>query len=192
MPTLVCFGDRIPAIKNENQSFVSAAIREQMTSWVVIDSTVYGRSSREGMTRFQDDVLMYNPDLVTIMFGMHDASTTNFVPIQEYKANLRYMVNKLSPKKTILVSPVPLIYEKQMGMNALIRTYVKEMENVAHDTGTRYVNLWQHAFSESVEQNELHHILEKKLIHQLLEKEEIKETKKNLLQKFNLGISRVL
>lgn len=190
MPTLVCFGDRLPSVKNEEQSIVTVSIREEMTSWVVIDSTAYGRSSREGMTRFQDDVLMYNPDLVTIMFGIHDASTTNPVSIQEYKTNLRYMVNKLSPKKTVLISPGPLINEKQTGMNALIKTYVKEMENVAIETGSRYIDLWQLA-SEGVERNELHDVLTKKLLDKLHEKEEIKETKKTLFQKFNLGISRV-
>lgn len=190
MPTLVCFGDRLPSVKNEEQSIVTVSIREEMTSWVVIDSTAYGRSSREGMTRFQDDVLMYNPDLVTIMFGIHDASTTNPVSIQEYKTNLRYMINKLSPKKTVLISPGPLINEKQTGMNALIKTYVKEMENVAIETGSRYIDLWQLA-SEGVERNELHDVLTKKLLDKLHEKEEIKETKKTLFQKFNLGISRV-
>lgn len=185
MPTFVYFGDRFQS--SNNDSSAASLIREEMTSWVVIDSSAYGRSSREGMARFQDDVLLYNPDLVAIMFGIHDARTPNSVPIEEFSANLRYMVKRLLPSETILISPILHESEKQPGMNALIQNYCKEMKRVASETGSMYLDLC----SLNGECSNIQDVLAKKLLHELVKKETHAENRKSLFQKFNLRSYRV-
>lgn len=183
MPTFVYFGDRFFSGKHETESSIMASIRESMTSWTVIDSSSYGRSSRDGMTRFQDDVLMYEPDLVAIMFGIHDAMSPNEVPIPEYRTNLLYMVNKVLPKKTILISPLIVEEEK----HSLVKIYDEEMQRVAEETGSTYLDL----LPLSKDTQHVQEVLIQKLHIQLFQKEGQEKQKRNFFDKFNLGLNRV-
>lgn len=183
MPTFVYFGDRFFSGKHETESSIMASIRESMTSWTVIDSSSYGRSSRDGMTRFQDDVLMYEPDLVAIMFGIHDAMSPNEVPIPEYRTNLLYMVNKVLPKKTILISPLIVEEEK----HSLVKIYDEEMQRVAEETGSTYLDL----LPLSKDTQHVQEALIQKLHIQLFQKEGQEKQKRNFFDKFNLGLNRV-
>lgn len=189
VPTLVCFGDRLFEV--ERKQSISSFIREEVTSWVVIDSCSYGISSREGMARFQEDVLFHSPDLVAIMFGIHDANQPNPVTIQEYNTNLRYMVNKLTPSKTVLISPVPIENRKQAALNnEIIEKYAKETEKIAEETKSAYINLWNLVPSNSKQQL-LYDTLVNQLINKLLTSEDKYKDKRNIFNKFNESISRV-
>ncbi len=152
MPTLVFFGDRITyKIDNEQQeTTIPSLIREEMTSWVVIDSTVHGASSRKGMATLQEDVLLHNPDLCMILFGIHDARTFNPVSLKEYETNLRYMVKKITPSRTILITPTPIRQvDASEADHLLIESYANTTEKVANDTGSKLINLWGSGATQS-------------------------------------------
>ena len=140
MPTLVCFGDSITAKEKEmdGKLRLTSRIRERMSDWTVINAGVAKATSRDGLARFQEDVLHHNPDLVTILFGRNDAYDFQHVALKEYKRNLTYMIQKMTPQKTILISPLPMngVSDEQ------IKRYADETKAIASETGCRFINLW--------------------------------------------------
>lgn len=135
MRTFVYFGERFLQI--EEQRSVTSYIRDKAKTWNVIDSTVYGHTSREGIARFQTDVFTYQPDFVAITFGISDAVKLNPVSIYEYRTNLKYMINKLSSNKVILIPPFLFNHENEKE----IKKYVEAMKKIATETGSDFLEL---------------------------------------------------
>lgn len=151
MPTLVCFGDSLISKEKENNGKrrLTSIIREEMSSWIVINSGVHGGTSRDGLARFQEDVLYHDPDVVSILFGTNDASLLKPVTINEFKTNLLYMVRRMSPERTILISPIPFYNEKrEIGVNDSIEKYAIETKKIAEETGCLFIDLWKIAKNE--------------------------------------------
>ncbi len=57
----------------------------------VINAGVSGNSTQDALKRLQKDVLDHKPDLVTVMLGLNDMVR---VPIADYQANLKTMIEK--------------------------------------------------------------------------------------------------
>ena len=109
------------------------------------------------MARFDNDVILQNPDLVIIQFGINDSmvdvwmdppATASRVPLSTYRANLSYMVQciKNIGANVILMTPNPMRWTEELlgyyaaapydpsdpnGLNATIDAYAQAVREVA-------------------------------------------------------------
>lgn len=100
--TIVTFGDSLTKLGNSPTSvhYSDFLASDDYLGVPIINMGVGGDSTRHGMARFEADVLSKDPDLAIICFGMNDqagliASGTPNVPLETYRQNLVYFVEKL-------------------------------------------------------------------------------------------------
>lgn len=144
VPTLVCFGDNFTAKEKESNGKLrlTSRIREKMSHWVVINAGIPNGTSRDGLQRFQEDVLFHDPDIVTIFFGTNDASNEQKVAITEFNTNLNYMIQKIRPQNTILISPFPVQDKQSFTFQVeTVEQYAEETEKIAKETGCHFIDL---------------------------------------------------
>ncbi|MCK6256711.1 SGNH/GDSL hydrolase family protein [Fictibacillus sp. KIGAM418] len=145
MKTLVCFGDSITSEEKSDDGSLrlSSRVRLSLQKWNVINAGVPAETTRVALTRFQEDVLRHDPDLVTILFGANDASRHRLIEVEEYKKNLEYMIEKLGPSKVILVSPSPVNERFQHARsNEELKNYAFAVRKLAKKYNTHFVDLW--------------------------------------------------
>ena len=82
---------------------------------LVVNRGVGGHSSRNGLARFERDVIESKPDHVILYFGINDAGNSRkLVPLEEFRRNMQSMVARCRAagvKTTVLVTPNPIIAE---------------------------------------------------------------------------------
>lgn len=141
MPTLVCYGDSLTAKEKDanGDRRLTSRIRDNMPNWVVINAGIPNGTSRDGIERFQEDVLFHKPDIVTILFGTKDAMSPQQITINEFRTNLTYMIRKLTPERTILISPLPLEHIPK----EILAHYAEETRRLADETGCYFIDLWR-------------------------------------------------
>lgn len=113
--TLVALGDSItyglglddPNRDTYHQIFAAALREAYGHAWLrVINSGVNGDSSAQGLARLERDVLAYQPDLVTILFGGNDYQQ-RYLPADLQK-NLRSLIKRIrasTKAEIILLTP---------------------------------------------------------------------------------------
>jgi isoamyl acetate esterase len=164
MPTLVCFGDSIIAKEQEDSGALrlTPRLRQFLPIWNIINSGVPGDTTKTALARLQSDVLIYEPDLVTILLGTGDASEKRRVPILEYESNLISMAHQISPQKTVLINSPPIDVERLQARNRRrgsplsnfvtledLEEYTQVSKQVAEKTGSYFINLWSLMRQES-------------------------------------------
>lgn len=94
--TLVCFGDSLTSAGN---GYVSI-LQERLTENTVINAGRGGDKTPSALTRFNTDVLIHNPDAISLFFGANDAAIGRgrwvdepMVSPETYKHNLMWMVH---------------------------------------------------------------------------------------------------
>ncbi len=114
--------------------------RYPQIAWTMINSGVGGHTSREGLARFQKDVLDHRPNVVLVEFGGNDATPepARHVSLQEFEANLNTItkgIQNIPAKPVMLVFP-PIIndwhiwnkdphFQKWNGPDACVEEYRK-------------------------------------------------------------------
>jgi len=82
---------------------------------LVVNRGVGGHSTRDGLARFERDVLEARPDHLILYFGINDAGNSRkLVPLDEFRANLQSMIDRARAGGTqsiVLVTPNPIIAE---------------------------------------------------------------------------------
>ena len=95
-----------------------------------------GHSSRNGLARFERDVIESKPDHVILYFGINDAGNSRkLVPLEEFRRNMQSMVDRCRAagvKATVLVTPNPIIAELWSQRRARRRAAV---DLVRHEQG---------------------------------------------------------
>lgn len=147
MPTLVCFGDSLTAMEESKDGYerLTPRLRKQLGDWTIVNSGVAGETSRAALARLQEDVLRHSPDLVTILFGSNDASEHRRINLPEYERNLEIMIDRITPEKTILISPPPIIdaYQDKRS-NDEIEQYAQVTRRIAAKRGCYFIDLWNY------------------------------------------------
>ncbi len=118
--TIVTFGDSLTKLGNSSSTlhYSDYLATDEYLGVPIINMGVGGDSTKHGMARFEADVLSKNPDLVIICFGMNDqacllSSGTPNVPIDTYRYNLTYFVEKLQAigSDVVFFTPNPVLSE---------------------------------------------------------------------------------
>ena len=145
MKKLICFGDSITAreISDDGSERLTPRLRDGLRGWEVINEGISGNNSRDALLRVEKDVVSQLPDLVTVLFGANDAATHKMIKQEEYKFNLLSIVQKITPQKTILITPSPVDEQRPRNRtNAIIKEYSEVVKQVATETGSQYIDLY--------------------------------------------------
>jgi lysophospholipase L1-like esterase len=163
--TIAAFGDSTTAPRGSLVVY-STILQEELRNVRVINAGVGSNTTEMARTRFENDVLAHEPDVVTIQFGINDAAvdvwkkppaTKPRVPAERYEANLRHFVETLRARgaRVILMTPNPVRWTPKLkemygkppyqpdapdGFNALLDGYADIVRKVARETGALLVD----------------------------------------------------
>lgn len=149
--TFVGFGDSLTYGYGvtEGVSFMdklTAALPEAFPdiNWKIINSGINGHTTREGLSRIKPDVLDYNPDIITILFGSNDSALNEYQhrAIFEFEENLKAITEtilKNTSAQIIFITPPPLIEDELFPFttNKAIKEYSEVIKKTACNFGCR-------------------------------------------------------
>ena len=143
--TIVAFGDSITvgyAVRRGFPSFWKQMLAEKYPEAVVemINSGISGDTSPDGLARLDWAALSYEPDLVTINFGINDCVLG--LGLEEFEMNFVEMVRRIraSPNSEILLlSSQPL---ETPPYDRLVLDYYQAVERVAREMDVGFVDVY--------------------------------------------------
>lgn len=149
MPKIVCFGDSITARKEGfDKPMLTSKLSSVLENFEVINAGVSGDNTCDALLRIENDVIKYNPDLVTVLFGANDAAFHKQIDLKTYKENLYKIVHVLKPERTILISPAPVDERVQFARtNEVLSTYAAAVKEVADETNSYFIDFFSEMMS---------------------------------------------
>lgn len=148
MFTIVCLGDSItcnwdsPTYVDYWQALLNQKYSPKKIQ--VISAGVNGETAQDGYHRLNHDVLAYQPDLVTIMFG-HNEVYLNVDP----KIYLRYLANLIQSLHHAGVRTVWLLSPNRIGdasKESAYAPYLEKLPFISHENQVEFIDLWSQAF----------------------------------------------
>jgi acyl-CoA thioesterase-1 len=142
--TIVCFGDSITAgygVRKGFPYFWKELLQKKYPDAIIelINSGVSGDTTLDGIARLDWTVLFYQPDLVTINFGINDAAMG--LGISEFKANLKEIILRIfegAGSDVLLLSSQPL---ETPNYDGLVLKYYKAIACVADEMNIVFVDV---------------------------------------------------
>jgi lysophospholipase L1-like esterase len=143
--TIVAFGDSITAgyaVRRGFPSFWKEMLQQKYPEARIemINSGVSGDTSMDGLARLDWSVLSYEPDLVTINFGINDCVMG--LGLEEFEANLVEMVRRIRSgpaSEILLLSSQPL---ETPPYDRLVLDYYQAIERVAMEMDVGFVDVY--------------------------------------------------
>jgi acyl-CoA thioesterase I len=143
--TIVAFGDSITAgysVRRGFPSFWKQMLAEKYPDAVVemINSGISGDTSMDGLARLDWAALSYEPDLVTINFGINDCVLG--LGQEEFDATLVEMVRRIRAgpnSEILLLSSQPL---ETPPYDRLVLDYYQSLERVAKEMDVGFVDVY--------------------------------------------------
>jgi lysophospholipase L1-like esterase len=143
--TIVAFGDSITAgfaVRRGFPSFWKALLAEKYPDARVemINSGISGDTSMDGLARLDFAALSYEPDLVTINFGINDCVLD--LGLEEFEMNFVEMVRRIRAgpnSEILLLSSQPL---ETPPYDKLVLDYYQAVERVAKEMDVGFVDVY--------------------------------------------------
>ena len=143
--TIVCFGDSITAgyaVRRGFPSFLLESLRQRFPDSKIemINSGISGDTSQDGLGRLDWAVLSYEPDLVTINFGINDCVLG--LSREEFEMNLVEMVRRIRAgpdSEILLLSSQPL---ESPPYDQRVLDYYQTVERVAKEMNVGFVDVY--------------------------------------------------
>ena len=143
--TIVCFGDSITAgyaVRRGFPSFWLESLRQRFPDSKIemINSGISGDTSQDGLGRLDWAVLSYEPDLVTINFGINDCVLG--LSLEEFEMNLVVMVRRIRAgpdSEILLLSSQPL---ESPPYDQRVLDYYQTVERVAKEMNVGFVDVY--------------------------------------------------
>ena len=131
MNRIVLLGDSLTAgvFDGYPSAILTRKLGEKFPQCDFINRGVPGDNTRNALSRLQADVFEVKPQVVIIFFGTNDAAA-NDISSEDYKANLREMIDQIGSQKVILVTP---------GLASLARSERNDQKMAAYALATREV-----------------------------------------------------
>jgi acyl-CoA thioesterase I len=144
--TVVAFGDSITAgyaVRRGFPTFWKEMLVQKYSEVRIemINSGVSGDTTMDGLARLDWAVLSYEPDLVTINFGINDCVFG--LGLLEFKANLVEMIRRIrsgSASEILLLSSQPL---ETPPYDRLVLDYYQAIERVAKEMDVGFVDVYE-------------------------------------------------
>lgn len=143
--TIVAFGDSITsgyAVRRGFPSFWKEMLMQKYSGARIemINSGISGDTTMDGLARLDWAVLSYEPDLVTINFGINDC--VYGFGLEEFEANLVEMIRRIRAgpaSEILLLSSQPL---ETPPYDRLVQDYYQAVERVAKETDVGFVDVY--------------------------------------------------
>jgi lysophospholipase L1-like esterase len=143
--TIVAFGDSITAgycVRRGFPSFWKQMLAEKYpeASVEMINSGISGDTSMDGLARLDWAVLSYEPDLVTINFGINDCVLG--LDLEEFEMNFVEMVRRIragTNSEILLLSSQPL---ETPPYDRLVLDYYQAVQRVAREMDVGFVDVY--------------------------------------------------
>jgi lysophospholipase L1-like esterase len=143
--TIVAFGDSITAgycVRRGFPSFWKELLAEKYPEAVVkmINSGTCGDTSMDGLARLDWAVLSYEPDLITINFGINDCALG--LDLEEFEMNFVEMVRRIRAgpnSEILLLSSQPL---ETPPYDRMVLDYYQVVHRVAKEMDVGFVNVY--------------------------------------------------
>ncbi|MDD2754876.1 MAG: SGNH/GDSL hydrolase family protein [Methanothrix sp.] len=143
--TIVAFGDSITAgycVRRGFPSFWKELLAEKYPEAVVemINSGTCGDTSMDGLARLDWAVLSYEPDLITINFGINDCALG--LDLEEFEMNFVEMVRAIRAgpnSEILLLSSQPL---EMPPYDRMVLDYYQAVHRVAKEMDVGFVNVY--------------------------------------------------
>ncbi|MFA6373925.1 MAG: SGNH/GDSL hydrolase family protein [Methanothrix sp.] len=143
--TIVAFGDSITAgfaVRRGFPSFWKAMLAEKYTEANVemINSGISGDTSMDGLARLDFSVLSYEPDLITINFGINDCALG--LGLEEFEMNFVEMVRRIRAgpnSEVLLLSSQPL---ETPPYDRMVLDYYQAVQRVAKEMDVGFVDVY--------------------------------------------------
>ncbi|WP_051253095.1 GDSL-type esterase/lipase family protein [Paenibacillus alginolyticus] len=142
---LVLFGDSITArTEGHDRPLLTIKLEEKLSgTWNIINAGVPGNNTFDALERIEKDVLIHNPDFVTVLFGANDAAFHKMVQLNDFASNLTNIVTAITSKKTILISPAPVDERIQHARNnTVLKQYAEVVRAISVTTSSHYIDLF--------------------------------------------------
>lgn len=154
MTKLVLFGDSITAgyLGEAASPVLTNLIKEDLlaqgyTDITIANAGIPGDTSTGGLRRLEKDVLVENPDYVTIFFGANDCSESYPIDAQDYQENLSQMIEQIGAEKVILFTPPFIDTARQPSrQDAEVQRFVAAAKEVGEKYAVPTVDMY-HALS---------------------------------------------
>jgi len=143
--TIVAFGDSITAgyaVRRGFPSFLKEmlALKYPEANIRMINSGISGDTSMDGLARLDWSVLAYEPDLVTINFGINDCALG--LDLDEFEMNFVEMVRRIRSgpnSEILLLSSQPL---ETPPYDRMVLDYYQAVNRVAKEMDAGFVDVW--------------------------------------------------
>ncbi|WP_270279652.1 SGNH/GDSL hydrolase family protein [Vagococcus bubulae] len=146
MKKIILFGDSITAgyRNGEIDTILNTKIEHLLNTKVeIINAGIPGDTTKGALSRFQDHVVSYEPDIVTIFFGANDAAKLSGISVIQYEENLAYLIEQIGAKKVVLIGPPyahQMMYHDERPLVDLMQ-YNNAAQRVAKSFSISYVNI---------------------------------------------------
>ena len=168
--TIVCFGDSTTAERGSLNVYAQRLNKQQATSGrtiQTINAGIGGNNTDQAGKRLVNDVLMKNPDIVIVQFGINDAAvdvwktppaTQPRVSLENYKRNLHDMLTQIKATGAvpILMTPNPMAWTDKLrqlygrspyqpddpdGFNCLLKEYSAACRELARSEKIHLIDI---------------------------------------------------
>ena len=151
-PTVVFAGDSITDTGKDRASgslgtgYVAKLAKGPLTFARVVNAGVSGDRLADLETRFKDDVLAENPDLVSILIGINDTwqavTGKTSSPLGDFEVSYRHLIESLGETSTVLMVPfVAPVTPDQEGWLSDLRPRQELVHRLAAEYGCAVVDL---------------------------------------------------
>lgn len=146
MRKIILFGDSITAGWCPEVDFTDELTKKIADCYFndeVINAGIPGHTTVDGLERLHENVLKYNPDIVTIFFGANDVATHRLVALPDYLANIKEMVMRIGSDKVILFTTPFVDQRKRRDERPIerIREYSEKLVLLASEIEVPCVNV---------------------------------------------------
>lgn len=109
---------------------------------IVIKTAISGNTTRNLLADFDWRLAQFQPHVVFLMIGMNDCSTDRKMPLEEFRANLALLVEKIGALGglTILQTTCPILPGSAPGREENFPSFMQAIRDVAADSGLPLVD----------------------------------------------------
>jgi lysophospholipase L1-like esterase len=152
----VAFGDSITEGYGVKEGWPEKLVKELKIKYPqseieLINKGKAGDTLEESMCRFEADVLSYQPDLVTINFGINDA--LNGVSLNDFEKLLKELIQTLKSKTNSDIIVLSSEVLEDEAADAIARKYYDKLQKVSREEKVAFVDIhriWQQKLREGI------------------------------------------
>ena len=110
----------------------------------VVNAAVSSATTASTVARINERLNRYLPDVVIVQLGTNDATLTNVIPVETYKANLQKIIDAIKAKNAIPVLRAPTARLDTSGTGGVAQPkYVQACKEIAEANNVLFINQFE-------------------------------------------------